>query len=160
MALFHTLRNTSSAQFKRTTGVSKHTFALMVDVVQPVLETRQSHGGPRYSLTIEDMVLMALTYWREYRTYFHLGQSYGLSESGCYKLITRIENILIEDTRFHIHGKKYLLKKPGTTVTIDVAESPIERPQKRGGKTPRNITILGKRRDTRSKLRWSYRRER
>ncbi|MBA3602477.1 MAG: transposase family protein [Parachlamydiaceae bacterium] len=28
---------------------------------------------------------MALEYLREYRTYFHLGRSYGLSESACYR---------------------------------------------------------------------------
>jgi hypothetical protein len=108
---------------------------------------------------MEDMLLMALTYWREYRTYFHLGNEYGLSESQCYKLITRIENLLIKDPRFHIQGKKALLQKPSQNdyVTVDVAESPIERPQKKGAKTSKNITILGKRNVTRSKLNFSLR---
>jgi len=34
---------------------------------------------------LEDRLLMTLEYLREYRTYFHLGQSYGLSESACYR---------------------------------------------------------------------------
>jgi hypothetical protein len=105
------------------------------------------------------MLLMALTYWREYRTYFHLGHEYGISESHCFKLVTRIENILIKDPRFHIQGKKELLHTPqaGAYITVDVAESPIERPQKKGGKTSNDITILGKRNAIRSKLSFSLR---
>jgi hypothetical protein len=33
-------------------------------------------------LCVEDQLLMMLGYWREYRTYFHIGQAYGLSERG------------------------------------------------------------------------------
>jgi hypothetical protein len=104
---------------------------------------------------------MALTYWREYRTYFHLGHEYGISESQCFKLVTRIENILIKDPRFHIKGKKELLQKPemGAYVMVDVAESPIERPQKKGAKTSNDITILAKRNVIRSKLSFSLRKE-
>lgn len=38
-------------------------------------------GGKPSHLNTEDKLLMALEYLREYRTYVHLGQSYGLSES-------------------------------------------------------------------------------
>ena len=34
---------------------------------------------------------MALEYLREYRTYFHLGRSYGLSESACYRACKWVE---------------------------------------------------------------------
>ncbi len=36
------------------------------------------------------MLLMVLEYLREYRTYFHIGQSYGMSESNCFKIIIPI----------------------------------------------------------------------
>ncbi len=155
------LERLPAPKFKRLTGVSRTTFTTMVEILEPVFTLRQSHGGPRFTHSTEDMLLMALTYWREYRTYFHLGNEYGLSESQCFKLITRIENILIKDPRFHIQGKKALLLKPkrGSYVTVDVAESPIERPQKKGAKTSKNITILGKRNVTRSKLSFSLRKE-
>ena len=153
------LEKLSASQFKRLTGVSRSTFSIMLQVIAPVFSFHQTRGGPRFSHSMEDMLLMALTYWREYRTYFHLGNEYGLSESQCYKLITRIENLLIKDPRFHIQGKKALLQKPSQNdyVTVDVAESPIERPQKKGAKTSKNITILGKRNVTRSKLNFSLR---
>ena len=35
---------------------------------------------------------MALEYWREYRTYFHIGQSWGVNESTAYRIKGRLEN--------------------------------------------------------------------
>jgi hypothetical protein len=34
---------------------------------------------------IEDQLLMMLEYWREYRTYFDIGQARGISESAAYR---------------------------------------------------------------------------
>ena len=140
----------STGEFKRLTGVSQVTFKTMVDIVRPMFATRQLRGGPRYTHSIEDMMLMALTYWREYRTYFHLATDYSISESQCFKIIRLIEDELIKDKRFHIQGKRRLSNKPteGTYITIDVAESPIERPKKKGEKTSKNITIPEKRNAT------------
>ena len=45
---------------------------------------------------MEDRVLMTLEYMREYRTYFHIGASYGISESSAYRNIKWIEDILIK----------------------------------------------------------------
>ncbi len=44
---------------------------------------------------------------REYRTYFHIGQSYGMSESNCFKIIRWVEGTLI---RFCITRKKRAIK--------------------------------------------------
>ncbi|WP_408605900.1 helix-turn-helix domain-containing protein [Mastigocladopsis repens] len=38
---------------------------------------------------------MTLEYWREYRTYFHIGQSWGVNESTAYRIIRKIEDILM-----------------------------------------------------------------
>jgi hypothetical protein len=37
---------------------------------------------------------MMLEYWREYRTYFHIGQARGISESAAYRNIKWRENTL------------------------------------------------------------------
>jgi hypothetical protein len=44
---------------------------------------------------LEETLLMTLEYLREYRTYFHISQSYGLSEGYTYKLIKWVEDTLI-----------------------------------------------------------------
>ncbi|MCW5200072.1 transposase family protein, partial [Desulfobulbus sp. F1] len=49
-----------------------------------------------------------LTYWREYRTEFHIDLTYGISESTVCRTIKKIENTLIKSERFHLPSKKAL----------------------------------------------------
>ena len=76
---------------------------------------------------------MALENLREYRTYFHLGRSYGLSESACYRACKWVEDILIKSREFSLPGKKQLLKSnmEYEVILIDASESPIDRPKKK-----------------------------
>ena len=39
-----------------------------------------SKSGPKPKISIEEQVLVTLEYWREYRTYFHIGTSGQISE--------------------------------------------------------------------------------
>lgn len=150
MRTFTSLSGLPPAEFKRLTGVSRLTFDLMVEVTTPVLAARQNKGGPRFRWGVEDMILMTLTYWREYRTYFHIAKDYGICESRCFRIVKLMEDTLIKDERFHLKGKHALLEKKeeGRYTIIDVAESPIERPQKKGAKTSKNTTIPAKRSGT------------
>ncbi len=75
---------------------------------------------------------MTLMYWREYRTEFHIAQSYGISESAVCRTIKKVEDILVHPRKFRLPGKKAL--EPSDTqfevVLVDVSEQPIERPKK------------------------------
>jgi hypothetical protein len=53
---------------------------------------------------------MTLEYLREYRTYFHISLSYGISESNCYYTIRFVEDRLIKSKCFSLPGHKQLLK--------------------------------------------------
>src|SRR5580692_8136752 len=110
MQKYETVRNLSSIQFRRLTGVQKATFREMVSVIKETENKRPSRRGKPSHLSIEDRVLMTLEYLREYRTYFHLGQSYRLSESACYRNCKWVENTLIKSKAFSLPGKKALLK--------------------------------------------------
>ena len=83
-------------------------------------------------MSIENQLLMALEYIREYRTYFHVASSYGISESSCYRNIKWIEDTLIKHPDFALPGKKALLKSDMEyeVILIDATETPIERPKK------------------------------
>jgi hypothetical protein len=121
----------TARKFKRVTGVSRQTFELMVDVVKAD-EKKKKKPGRRPKLIIEDQVLMVLQYWREYRTYYHIGLDFGLSESAVCRIVFKIENILIKSRNFSLPGKKQLWKMSSEEdlVVMDVTESPIEKPQK------------------------------
>nr|WP_322681670.1 transposase family protein [Nostoc sp. DedQUE03]MDZ7977165.1 transposase family protein [Nostoc sp. DedQUE03] len=75
---------------------------------------------------------MTLEYWREYRTYFHIGQSWGVNESTVYRIIRKIEDKLSKSKAFTLPGKKKLTSSNYQleVVVVDVTESPIERPKK------------------------------
>ena len=62
------------------------------------------------ALTLEEQVLVTLEYWREYRTYFHMGTNWGVSESTICRIVTNIESTLMKTGKFRIPGKKALLK--------------------------------------------------
>lgn len=106
----------------------------MVAIVKEAENKRVSRKGKPPLLSIEDRLLMTLEYLREYRTYFHLGQSYGLSESACYRNCRLVEDILIKSEMFSLPGKKTLLKSNTEfeVILIDATETPIERPKKKG----------------------------
>ncbi|WCR54522.1 MAG: hypothetical protein PG981_001544 [Wolbachia endosymbiont of Ctenocephalides orientis wCori] len=75
---------------------------------------------------------MALEYFREYRTYFHIGRSYGMSESKTYKIIKWIEDTLVKHPDFALPGRKEVLKSDMEyeVLVIDATETLVERPKK------------------------------
>lgn len=122
----------SDEHFRRLTGVKRSTFATMTEILTEADRAKKALGGRESKLCIEDRLLMALEYLREYRTYFHIGQSYGISESNAYKICRWVEDTLIKDQRFALPGKKALLESDTEieVVLIDATESPVERPKK------------------------------
>ena len=125
------VKNLKTEDFKRLTGVHFDTFNQMVEIVKEAEKLRKKTGRPP-KLRIEDQILMALEYLREYRTYFHLGTTWGVNESTAYRIIQKIENILIQAPQLRLPGKKRLIQEgcPLEAVVIDVSETPIERPKK------------------------------
>ena len=83
-------------------------------------------------MSLEDQLLLTLEYWREYRTYFHVGQFWGVNESTAYRIVRNIENALSQSRAFSLPGKKQLQGSESEikVVVVDVTESPIERPKK------------------------------
>lgn len=124
------VKNLAQEKFRRLTGVKPRTFNKMIEALK---ETKQkaSPRGRKHTLSIENQLLLALEYLREYRTYFHMGESYGISESAAYKTVKWIENVLIKHKAFALPGRKELLKyKEDEIVLFDVTETPIQRPKK------------------------------
>lgn len=144
------IKKLTKEEFRRLTGVGPKTFKRMVEILSNRHWEKKSRGGRENKLIVEDMLLMALEYLREYRTYFHISQNYGLSESNTYKIIKWVEDTLIKSKEFSLPGRKALLKSDHQyeVVLIDASESPIERPKKNKGSS-----ILVKRKGIHSKAR-------
>lgn len=129
---YEVLSKLSSTQFRRYTGVIRYVFDIMVLIVVEYDGATKKKDGRPAALCVEDQVLMLLEYYRENRTFFHLGTSYGLAESNAYRAVIKIENILIRSGYFRLAGKKVLLTdKKIKTVLVDVTETPAQRPKKK-----------------------------
>ena len=142
---YEKMKDYSKENFRRITGVKRSTFKKMAEILAVAETQRRAKGGPRPMLTVENMLLAALEYWREYRTYAHIAVGFELSESQIFRIVKWVENVLIKDGTFSLPGKKTLLKSniEYEVVQIDATESPVERP-KRGRKNG----IQGRKSDT------------
>jgi hypothetical protein len=132
------LERLSAEEFKRLCGVSRQTFGEMVEELRTHLE-RQGKRGGQNKLSVEDQLLVALEYWREYRTQFHIGTSWGLHETTVGRIIRKVEDILIKCGKFRLPSQRQLYQ-PGwewKVLLVDVGEVEIERPKKN-----RNATIV------------------
>jgi len=135
---YETIEHLKDTDFKRLTGVERETFGEMLKIVEKEL----GHFGRPPKLSRADQLLLTLMYWREYRTEFHIAQSYGVSEATVCRTIHKVEDALVRSKKFRLPGKKAL--QPSDTVfeviLVDVSEQPVERPKK-----ARNSTTAAKR---------------
>jgi hypothetical protein len=89
------IKDLKPEDFKRLCGVHRHTFDSMLEVLLQHEKLKKKKGRPSKH-SIEDQLLIALQYWREYRTYFHIGVSWGLDESVVCRIVHRVESLLAE----------------------------------------------------------------
>lgn len=129
---FKTVRILDDEKFRRLTGVKQSTFDNMVGILEQSMKNRKTNSGIKKKLSLENSLLMTLEQIREYRTYFHVSQTYGVSESATYKTVRWVEDTLIKHPDFALPDRKALLKSDMEydVVLIDATEAPIERPKK------------------------------
>ncbi len=127
---YETVKDLTAEDFKRSTGVHRDTFEKML----AVLRRLRVFGRP-CNLSHADQLLMTLMYWREYRTEFHIGLTYGVSEATVCRTIQKVEKALLRSGQFRLPGKKVLQANDRLieVVLIDATEQPIERPKKNNG---------------------------
>jgi Helix-turn-helix of DDE superfamily endonuclease len=137
MNTYKRLSSLSDELFRRKTGVKRKTFERMIYILKEAELEKKKDGGKPNKLVMEERLIMWLEYMREYRTYFHTGASFGISESACFRNCVWIEDTLIESKEFSLPKRTAPLKSENEieVVVVDATESPIERPQKNKGDT-------------------------
>ena len=121
----------NDTQFRRYFGIKKQTYAHMLSILQEAYTEQHKKGGRKNEISLENKLKLTLSYYREYRTQFHIGQDFGISESAVCKTIKWVESILVDHKDFALPSKKALWQDPDIdTILIDATEVPIERPKK------------------------------
>jgi hypothetical protein len=103
---FAAAKKLSDYNFRRLVGVKRSTFDLMVEALKKLWKTKRRRGGPSPRLSLDDQILLTLSYWRNYGTYFETGSKFGVSESSAFIYCRWVENNLIKQKIFHLPGKK------------------------------------------------------
>lgn len=124
-------------KFKRKLGVRPSTYEQMKAVLERREAGKKRSGRPP-ALCLDDQLILTLSFWREYRTQFHLAEDWEVDESTVRRTVERVENALIKSGQFSLPGRKALRDSHDIeVVVVDVAESPIERPKKSSNVTTR-----------------------
>ena len=145
--MWSSVKELKNEDFKRLTGVYRKTFDKMIEILKEAELEKKRFGGKPNKLIMEDRLLMALEYLREYRTYFHVATSRNIKANTCFRIVKWIEDVLIKSPEFALPNKKELAENDNEieVILVDATESPIERP-KRSHKQKK--FIAEKRRDT------------
>lgn len=132
MTSYENIKHLSPEKFKRLCGIKPDTFRRICDFIRAELKRTQKKSGRPPVLSIEDRVLLTLEYWREYRTQFHIANSWGLSEPTVCRIIRQIEDILKRCDDFKLPGKRLLQESENIfeVIVVDATETVIERPKK------------------------------
>src|SRR5699024_11546443 len=94
----------NDAGFKRYTGIHTATFYDMLEAMQEHEASKTKSGRPRV-LSLKAQILLALTYWREYRTLYHISMDFGIHESSASRIIRKVEDTLIDSGKFELPKK-------------------------------------------------------
>jgi hypothetical protein len=100
--------------------------------VLAIREAAKKKKGRPPDLTLEQQLLLALQFWREYRTHYHLAAEWQVAENTVRRTIQRVENTLVKSGTFALPGCRKVggVEPPWQVVVVDVTESPVERPKK------------------------------
>ncbi len=120
------LRKMKNKNFKRAVGIPRVLFEILVMVLEPFFKEKQSKGGPKPKLCLEDILLMMLTYYRDYPTFFSLGNMFGLDESNAFRWVIWTEQVL--SIAFEGMINIQLLDECSEQL-VDVTECTIQRPK-------------------------------
>ena len=136
---YESIKDLSAAAFRRSIGIEREVFHELVEVLAQAEAAKKKSGRP--SLSLENQLCLTLSYWREYRTLFHLGISYGVHESNAQRIVKRVEARLaasgvlaLANPTTSTDSTDALATEAAATlrtvVILDASEVPIERPKK------------------------------
>ena len=78
----------------------------MAKILRAAYAAKHRRRGRNSKLCVEDMLMLACKYWREYVTFFSLGVEYEVAESTAHDITVWVENVLIKSGEFGLPGKK------------------------------------------------------
>ena len=132
MSVFEKYKMKRPAEFTRLVGVNYGTFEIILEKLKnEITRYRQAklvrNRGLASSLSIEDQLLLTLTYLRQHHTFLQLGEMFSISESYAHKRYTFITQRLLKTMDI---PNDQSLTADNLKIIAGVTEQEIERPVK------------------------------
>lgn len=131
MTLYKKVRSRPTT-FLRLFGIKIQEFDHIATKVLPLWESklkkRYKRQGRNYKLSLENMILMLLLYYRSYVTQHFIGMLFGLDDSNVCRIIKELEPVLAKCLA--IRKERHLTKEEIGFLIVDATEHPIQRPKK------------------------------
>ncbi len=129
------LKNFSEEKFKRTFGVNRQTFQVMLSELEEQYRIAHKKGGRRPKLTVFDRLCIFFAYYRDYRTFEDIANDYNVATSTVFDVVSLVEDTLNKSGKFTLPKREELAKNPPELVVIDTTEVEIEQPKKGASNT-------------------------
>lgn len=113
-------------KFKRAVGIPRILFELITEVIEHELIEKHKKGGRNPILNAREILLMTMTYYRDYPTFFSLGNQFGIDESNAFRWVKWSQSILEKVFRGMIKIEELDEKHEQL---VDVTECTIQRPK-------------------------------
>lgn len=118
--------------FLRLFGITPPQFEKIIKKLEPLWEKKilgsYKRPGRDFKLSVEEMVLLTLLYYRSYVSQLFVGFLFGIDDSRVCRLIRRIEPLLAQVVA--ISKREKLTQEEIESLLLDATEQPIERPKK------------------------------
>jgi len=122
-----------ASKYKEIFGIEKHVFDRILRLLEAAdAYQRKSKAGRKSQLSVLDKLVIALQYWREYRTYRHIAFDYNVGKSTIGEAIIWVENTIIASGLCNLKSARELRENASKIkiAIVDVTEQEIERPKK------------------------------
>jgi len=125
------MANLPEEKYLVTFGIRKPTFDAMLVILEAAYKQLRKRGGKKRKLSVLDMLVITLGYYRDYRTMENLGFDYGVHKQRICEAIFWVEQVLIKDGTFSLPSKRELTRENNdiSIAIIDVTECETERPK-------------------------------
>lgn len=133
MSISYKLLSQRPVIFNRLVGMKVEDFDAILEKLGPLWEGKVISAylrpGRNFKLTLADMLMMLLMYYRCYTSHAYLGFLFGIDDSRVCRLFKKLEPLLAIIVA--IRKERHLSQEEVETLIIDATEQPIERPKRR-----------------------------
>ena len=78
MYMYEKIKNYNDRKFKRAVGIPRVLFEIFVGILTFSLNEKHKKGGRKPKLSVENILLMYLKFYRDYNTFFRLDNMFGI----------------------------------------------------------------------------------